>query len=335
MNTVMLGDIRVSRICVGCWSFGGGEGSYWGPQAQSDVDALADTALGLGVNFFDTAFGYNGGESEKALGHALAGWRGEAVICDKTPIIPREKLDGAYDFIAEGCKRLGTDYIDILMIHWPTKDRELLIENLQALEAIRKAGLVRALGVSNFGVETLRIAKELGLKLVADELAYNLITRAIEYEILPECRAQGIGITAYMPLMQGILSGKYATPADIPDERRRSYHFPCAENPKSRHGGAGFEEQTMAVVRGIVGIAEGLGTDAASVALSWVLQRPGVASAMVGCRNPGQVERNVASASLTLPQEALDALDALTLPLRDILPRTPDLFASLDDSRVW
>ena len=322
-------------MCIGCWSFGGGEGSYWGPQAQADVDALADRALGLGINFFDTAFGYNAGESEKALGHALAGRRQEAVICDKTPIIPREKLDGARDFIAEGCRRLGTDYIDILMIHWPTKDRELLIENLQALEEIRKSGLVRALGVSNFGVETLQIAKGLGLKLVADEMAYNLITRAIEYEILPECLVQGIGITAYMPLMQGILTGKYAVPADIPEERRRSYHFRCADNPKSRHGGEGFEEQTMAVVRGIGEIAKGLGTDASTVALAWVLARPGVASAMVGCRNPGQVERNAASCAFVLPQDALDALDALTLPLRDILPRTPDLFAPLDASRVW
>ena len=335
MKKAMLGDIAVSRICIGCWSYGGGEGSYWGPQAQADVDAAVAAALSLGINFFDTAFVYNNGESEKALGHALAGRRAEAVICDKTPIIPREKLSQAYDFIADGCRRLGTDYIDILMIHWPTKDRELLIENLQALEEVRKSGLVRALGVSNFGVETLRIARDLGLRLVADELAYNLITRAIEFEILPECLTQGIGVTAYMPLMQGILSGKYAVPADIPDERRRSYHFRCADNPKSRHGGEGFEEQTMAAVRGIGEIAQGIGTDAATAALAWTLAKKGVASAMVGCRNAAQVERNAAAASFALPPEAEAALDALTLPLRDVLPRTPDLFAPLNDSRVW
>ena len=140
------------------------------------MDAAVAAALSMGINFFDTAFVYNNGESEKALGHALAGRRAEAVICDKTPIMSREQLDRAADLVADGCRRLGTDYIDILMIHWPTKDRELLIENLQALEEVRKSGLVRALGVSNFGVETLRIAREnlwfaVGIKLLVLALA--------------------------------------------------------------------------------------------------------------------------------------------------------------------
>ncbi|MEA4823668.1 MAG: aldo/keto reductase [Clostridiaceae bacterium] len=335
MKTAFLGDIEVSRICVGCWSFGGGEDSYWGAQAQDDVDRLADAALDMGVNFFDTAFGYNAGESERALGHALRGKRGRAVICDKTPIMKREDLPHAEDFIGAGLKRLGTDYIDILMIHWPTKDKELLIDNLLTLEELRKKGMFRAFGVSNFGVETLAIAKSLGIRIVADELAYNLITRAVEYEILPACREQKIGVTAYMPLMQGILTGKYKTVEEIPEPRRRSVHFDATKNPQARHGGQGFEEETMAVVRGIGDIAASLGTDAATVALSWTLARDGVASAMVGCRNALQVERNARAASFALPDDAVAALDRLTNPLKEKLPRCPDLFAQGDAARVW
>ncbi|MDY5016335.1 MAG: aldo/keto reductase [Eubacteriales bacterium] len=335
MNTAFLGDIEVSRICVGCWSFGGGEGSYWGPQAQEDVDRLTDAALDSGVNFFDTAFGYNAGESERALGHALAGKRHRAVICDKTPIMQRGDLEHAEDLIGAGLRRLGTDYVDILMIHWPTKDRELLIENLQALEALRKKGMFRAFGVSNFGVETLEIAKSLGIRVVADELAYNLITRAVEYEILPACRREGIGVTAYMPLMQGLLTGKYRTVEEIPEARRRSVHFDASKNPQARHGGRGFEAETMAAVRGLCGIAAELGTDAATVALAWVLSREGVASAMVGCRNAAQVGTAARAASFTLPADVLARLDAMTESLKEKLPHCPDLFAAGDAARVW
>ncbi|NMA08421.1 MAG: aldo/keto reductase [Clostridiales bacterium] len=335
MKTAYLGDLEISRICVGCWSFGGGEGSYWGPQAQEDVDALVREALDLGVNFFDTAFGYNAGESERALGHALCGIRQRAVICDKTPIMTREQLEHAEDFIKAGLDRLETDYLDLLMIHWPTKDRELLIENLQALDGLRKKGMVKHLGVSNFGVETLNIARDLGIPLVADELAYNLITRAIEYEILPLCRERGIGVTAYMPLMQGLLTGKYRTPADIPDMRRRSVHFNAANNPQARHGGPGFETETMAVVAGLCALAEKCGTDAGTLAIAWLLHQPGVACAMVGCRNAAQVRQNAASAGYALSPDVLAELDALTADLKAKLPRCPDLFLTGEKARVW
>ena len=174
--------IEISSMGIGCWSYGGGD--YWGPQAQSDVTAVANAALDAGINFFDTAEGYNNGRSEEALAVALKNRRHEAVIATKVsrpdPATIREHCEASL-------QRLQTDYVDIYMIHWP-HDEIAIEESMAELTRLQDDGLIRAIGVSNFGVEQLTAALETGASIAVNQLCYNLLSRAIEPELLPLCR---------------------------------------------------------------------------------------------------------------------------------------------------
>ena len=158
--------IEISVFGIGCWSYGGGD--YWGPQAQKDVDAVAQAALDSGINFFDTAEGYNSGRSEEALGIALKGRRHEVIIGTKfgmrraDPVVLREKCETSL-------RRLQTDYIDIYMVHWPIPEGPVE-EVFSTLKALQLEGKIRSIGVSNFGVQQLSEALETGVRLEVNEL---------------------------------------------------------------------------------------------------------------------------------------------------------------------
>jgi aryl-alcohol dehydrogenase-like predicted oxidoreductase len=337
MKKVQLGTtgIGVSQLMVGCWSFGGGKESYWGVQAQSDVDELVRKALDAGVNFFDTAFGYNDGASEAALGRALAGRRGEAVICNKIQIQPYESL-GSYRQMIEGSlSRLGTDAIDLMMIHWPVKDADLMRANFEALLGVRELGLVREIGVSNFALGALSLAKESGVAVAANEFAYSLMSRGIEREILPFCHDSGIGVLAYMPLMQGVLAGKYASVGEVPPIRRRTVHYSSAGNPESRHGLPGADSEIESLLAGLRRISADTGIACDRLSIAWLLHKPGVASAIVGCRNAGQLEENAQAAQTRLAPDVIRALDDISKPLMDKLGDHIDMWQPLGSSRIW
>lgn len=326
-------NLKVSAIGVGTWSFGGGEGSYWGAQSQRDVDALVAEALEHGINFFDTAFGYNAGQSEISLGMALQGKREQAVICDKLPI--QEDLAGYEEAVVGGLRRLGTEYVDLLMIHWPTRDRALLEQNLAALERMRQKGYIRQVAVSNFGLETLAMARDMGIQVAANEFAYNLLCRAIEYDILPYCQAEGIGIAAYMPIMQGILTGKYGDIQSIPENRRRSIQFRAQGNPLARHGGPGAEAEVLQVLDTLRDQSEQTQVPAGDLALAWCIAKPGIATTIVGCRNAAQLRQNAAAADLDVPASVLKALDDASQPLKAAVGNEPDIWMSGAQSRIW
>lgn len=337
MDLVRLGasDLRVSRLTLGCWSFGGDAQSYWGAQAQSVVDAVVAEALDQGVNFFDTAFIYNDGQSEESLGKALAGKRQRAVICNKIPVQPFEALPSYEKAVQDSLRRLGTDAVDVLMLHWPTKDEALLRANLEALDGVRRKGMARAVGVSNFGVRTLEIAREMGLDIAVNEFAYNLVSRGMEGAILPYCRAQNIAVAAYMPLMQGLLSGRYKRAADMPPLRTRTIHFDNANNPDARHGGPGAEAEVFACIDRLTALAAENGISPAQLALAWLLSKPGLQTAIVGCRNVAQLRENIAGAAFAPPQAVLDALDAASAPILAKLGDNCDLWQLDGQSRIW
>ncbi len=211
-------DLELSILGAGCWSFGSGE--YWGQQSQADTDVVVALSLDLGINYFDTAEVYNNGNSETCLGLALKGKRHKAVV--GTKLSP----SNAYpDKIIAHCnaslKRLGTDYIDLYMLHWPihsnsirhfTDDEEIinnppLVDDVFAtLIQLREQGKVRCLGVSNFAPNRLAEARGCFDQIVANELPYSLLTRAIEIEALPYCSRTDIGVIGYMTLLQGLLT---------------------------------------------------------------------------------------------------------------------------------
>ncbi|MDR0670020.1 MAG: aldo/keto reductase [Treponema sp.] len=338
MEKVRLGNsaLLVSPLVVGCWSFGGDSKSYWGEQNQADVDALVAEGLDRNINFFDTAVGYNDGNSELSLGKALGKRRAEAVICDKVQIQPADRLGQDYEtMVGDALKRLNTDYIDLLMIHWPTPDESLLRANLEALLGLRRKGMIREIGVSNFSLKTLEIARETGVQVIADEFAFNLISRGPERELLPYCEKNHIGFLAYMPLMQGVLAGKYETIADIPPMRRRTIHYAKNGNPYSGHGADGADAEVETVLRELRALSAATGLPCGTLSVAWLCQKPAVAGVIAGCRTVEQLRENAAAVETTLPPEILKALDDLSKPLFDKLGDYLDLWKKPEESRIW
>ncbi len=313
-------DIRVSEICMGCWALVGGD--YWGRQEEADSLAAVRAALDAGINFFDTAEGYGAGLSEEILGKALAGRRREAVIATK---VSRGHL--SVDEIPKACEaslaRLGTDRIDLYQIHWPSREVPLP-ETIGALQRLREAGKVRAVGVSNFGPGDMDDLLAAG-RAESNQLPYSLLWRAIEFEIAPKCVAGEVGILSYSSLMQGLLTGKFKTADEVPEYRARTRHF-SGDRPRARHGGPGCEQETFAAVERVRAIAGRAGRPMADVSIAWLLAQPGVTSVIVGVRNPEQAARNARAADLVLPPEAIDELTAATEPLKKALGPNPDMW---------
>lgn len=328
MRTRRLGnsDLEVPVICFGCWAIAGD--NIWGPQDEQDaVDAIR-LAVDLGMNFFDTAEGYGAGASEALLGRGLRGIRERAIIATKASPSHHEptKLRTACE---ESLRLLGTDYIDLYQLHWPSREVPFA-DTWGAMEDLIAEGKVRAGGVSNWGPRDLDELLQAG-RPASNQVSYSLLFRAIEYEILPRCREEQIGILCYMPLMQGLLAGKFASADEVPPGRARSRHF-SGDRPQARHGEPGAEEETFAAVRAIRAIAEELGAPMAQVAIAWDLAQPGVTSVITGIRNPEQARANAAAADLELPPDVLEALNRATEPLKRLLGPNADMWQS--NSRI-
>ena len=185
-------DVEVSVLGIGVWSFGGREGDYWGAQDGKEAEAVVAAALDCGVNYFDTAEMYNDGRSEEAFGRALGRRRGEAVI--GTKIMPANcSPEGVREHCEASLRRLGTDYVDIYMVHWPVRDYPAA-DVFGALGELRAGGKIRSVGVSNFGPAQLAEAMATGVRIDANQVNYSLLSRAIELEILPFCRAHDVGV---------------------------------------------------------------------------------------------------------------------------------------------
>ena len=313
--------IEISVFGIGCWSYGSGD--YWGPQAQKDVDAVAHAALDAGINFFDTAEGYNAGRSEEALGIALKGRRHEVVIGTKfgmrhaDAVVLREKCQASL-------RRLQTDYIDIYMVHWPIPEGPVE-EVFSTLKALQSEGKIRSIGVSNFGVQQLSEALETGVRLDVNEVCYNLFSRAIEVEILPLCLKNNIGILGYMPLMQGILTDRYRTVDEIPDVHSRFRHF-RGDRPRATHGEAGAEKEVLEALHAIREFAKAERIPLSRLALAWTIAKLGITCTLVGTRNISEFEENIKAASLSLSPEIIQQLDDLTAPLLRQLGANADYF---------
>ena len=320
MRTCGKSGIEISTMGIGCWSYGGGD--YWGPQAQSDVTAVANAALDAGINFFDTAEGYNNGRSEEALAVALKDRRHEAVIGTKVsrpdPATIREHCEASL-------QRLQTDYVDIYMIHWP--DDEIAIEESMAeLTRLQEDGLIRAIGVSNFGVEQLTAAFNTGATIAVNQLCYNLLSRAIEPELLPLCREHNVGILGYMPLLQGILTGQYKSADEIPPVHARFRHF-RDDRPEASHGEEGVEEEMFETLEGIRKVAEAEGIPMSRLAIAWAMARPGITCMLVGTRNINELTQNLHVAAYSPSADVIESLDTITAPLLEKLGEDPDYFA--------
>ncbi len=327
--------LHLPALGLGCWSFGGGEGDYWGAQDEREVDAILGRALEQGALYLDTAEMYNDGRSEEALGRALKGRREHAIIGSK--VFPNYARP---DLLRQHCEaslsRLGTDYLDLYMLHWPLTD-EPAGPVFETLASLQREGKIRHLGLSNFGVrqmhEAVRAAGQAGAVIAANQLCYNLLSRAIEFEILPECEKLGIGVIAYMPLQQGLLAGKYRSADELPPMRARTRHFD-GSRPLSRHGEPGAEAEVFQAVAEIRVLAEQAGISMAQMAIYWAAHRPGITCAISGVRSLAHLDEALAGVALIPPPGLMERLTEITEPLKRRLGANADYFQSSANSRV-
>ena len=312
--------IEVSEFTLGTWPFSGGH--PFGEQNDEDSIAAFHAALDNGVNFIDTAEGYGAGRAERVLGRVLPSRRDDVVLTSKVAEVhlrPEEVQTACEGSLA----KLGTDYIDLYLIHWPNRDVPLA-DTVGTLERLREEGKIRYFGVSNFGVKDLSAILEL-TSVEIDQMPYNLVWRPIEYEILPFCRQNGIGLMVYSPLMQGILTDRYPTADDVPEGIARSRHF-SPDRPMSEHGDVGMEDELFEAVRAVRKIARDLGRSTAAVALAWLRRETAVTTLLIGARNADEVRMNLEAFEFDLPDDAANALSDATAEIKERLGGDPDLW---------
>jgi aryl-alcohol dehydrogenase-like predicted oxidoreductase len=320
-------DLRISVLTMGCWALSGD--ATWGPQDEQVAIAAVHAALDQGINCFDTAPMYGNGIANRRLGAALKGRRDKAVIADK--ILPH--MMAAKDVVAgceESLKQLGTDYIDLYQIHWPSRTVPLA-ETWAAMQKLKDQGKIRALGVSNFGIGDLTDLLALG-RPATNQLPYSLITRGIEWEVLPRCRAAGVGVLCYSSLGLSLLTDKYADADEVPIGRARTRHF-SSKRALTRHGEPGCEEETFTAINAIRKIARSIGCTMPDLAIAWLLHKPGITSIITGIRTPEQAKFNAAAVNITLAPEQIAELDRVTEPVKQYLGRNLDMWDSTANSR--
>jgi aryl-alcohol dehydrogenase-like predicted oxidoreductase len=234
------------------------------------------------------------------------------------------------------------------MIHWPihphsirhfTGDEAIIShpptihEAFEAMQQLQKSGKIRYIGLSNFSYNRLKNDVPAEVLVAVNELPYNLLCRAAEYDTLPYCKQNGIGVIGYMTLLQGILTGKYASLADVPEWQRRTRHFNCAGTPKCRHGEPGFEQETAEALQGIELISKKYGIKMSELSTRWAIQS-GVNCALVGARNVKQLEENVNALDAPVIPEIIQELNEVTENLKEKLGNHFDYYESVSNDRT-
>jgi aryl-alcohol dehydrogenase-like predicted oxidoreductase len=310
--------IKVTEICFGAMTFGGK--GYWkviGELEQKDANELIKLALDGGVNFFDTADVYSEGLSEEMLGKALGNHRKEIILATKvrgrTGKGPND-VGLSRHHIIENCnaslKRLGTDYIDLYQLHSfdPYTPQE---ETLRALDDLVRAGKVRYIGASNHMgwqlMKALAISDKQNLeKFITLQAYYSLVARDLEYELVPLCLDQKLGILPWSPLGGGFLTGKYRRGKERPKNARRTDR----ESQFLQFD----EEKGFDIVDELERIAKNHNATIAQAALNYLLRKPGVSSVIIGARTKEQLADNLKASDWEMTPEEVTKLDTLSMP---------------------
>jgi len=330
METRQLGrtGLRVPVLCLGTMTFG----------LQCDREtsfAILDEAVEKGIGFLDTADVYPLGGSAATVGRTeeiLGEWmseRGnrEALLVATKCMGPMGSSPNDWGLsrlhvqraLEASLRRLRTDVIDLYQTHF-FDPRTPIDETLRALEDLQRAGKIRYAGCSNYPAwrlaEALSAAERLGAEgYVSVQPRYNLLYREIETELLPLCRARGLGVLPYNPLAGGFLSGKHA-PGSDPTTGTRFTLGSAAEIYQRRY----WQEAQFRAVERLRKEVEARGLDLVSVALKWVLDQPGISSAIVGASRPSQLAANLAAPKLVIDEELARVLDEAwwSLPRRPV-----------------
>jgi len=305
--------VEVSPLALGTMMFGA-----WGNPDVDDSIRVIRHALDAGINFVDTADVYSAGESEEIVGKALTGRRDDVVLATKffMPMGDGPNRGGAsrryiMKAVENSLRRLDTDYIDLYQVHRPSAQMDVE-ETLGALTDLVREGKVRYIGSSSYSgsqiVEAQVAARDNHLaRFVTEQPPYSILVRGIEQDVLPTTQRYGMGTLSYSPLAGGWLSGKWRKDA--------------APTPTSKaRPGARFDmstaanQQKLEVVDALATIAEDAGMTLIELAIAFVVNHPGITSAIIGPRTMEQLESQLTAATITLSSEVLDRIDELVAP---------------------
>ena len=318
--------LEVSAVGFGCWEIGGGYGDI---EEQEFVRAIS-RSLDLGVNCFDTAEGYGLGVSERALGAALGKRREEAIIVSKFGVnyrdMPnmrdssRERVVASID---KCLKNLGTDYVDVYLVHWPDRNTPFE-ETMSALDDIIRDGKARFVGLSNFKLSEIRECMAMR-RIDVVQYGWNMFDRRMQQEILPYCAEQGVGFMAYGGLSYGLLTGTFTEDHDFGSEdwRAREGNMGAIKIFAALFGPEKFKDNVRAVNE-LKEVAARNGKSIAQLALRWATAHPAVSTALVGCRTVAEVEDNVGAVGWTINDADLAEIDAIFA--RHDIDTTPDFW---------
>lgn len=303
-------DLRVSRLCLGCMTFGEPDrGNHAWTLPEESSRPIIKRALEGGINFFDTANSYSDGSSEEIVGRALRDFARREDVVVATKVFHRvgdlpEGLSRAQILrsIDDSLRRLGMDYVDILQIHrWDYNTP--IEETLEALNDVVKAGKARYIGASSMHAsqfaQALELQKQHGwAQFVSMQDHYNLIYREEEREMLPLCYQEGVAVIPWSPLARGRLTRPWGetTARLVSGEVGKNLYKESDENDAQ-------------IAERLTGVSEELGATRAQVALAWLLSKPGIAAPIIGTSREEQLDELLNAVDITLKPEQIAELE--------------------------
>lgn len=298
-------DLQITPIGYGAWAIGGGSWEFgWGPQDDQDSIAAIHRALDLGINWIDTAAIYGLGHSEEIVAQALKQRSDRPYVFTKCSMIWNDRSEISRSLNANSLqqeveaslRRLQIETIDLYQIHWPNPDSEIET-GWATLSKLQQSGKVRYIGVSNFSIEQMQRAQAIA-PITSLQPPYSLVRPDVESEILPYCHQHNIGVIVYSPMQSGLLTGSMTAEriANLPDNdwRKRSSEF---QEPRL--------SRNLALVDLLRQVGLRHHCSAGEVAIAWTLRHPAVTGAIVGGRNPKQVEGTIGAAEVRLSDSEL------------------------------
>jgi len=312
MQTRQLGnsDLQITPLGIGAWAMGGGGWAFaWGPQDDDESIAAIHAGLDAGLNWIDTAAVYGLGHSEEVVAKALAGRSSRPYVftkCERCWDANRQiykslKRESVRRECEDSLRRLKVDVIDLYQIHWPEPEEDIE-EGWETMVRLKEEGKVRWIGVSNFNAAQLKRILPLGA-ITSLQPPYSIPSPEIEAEVMPFCAENQIGILCYSPMKSGLLTGKMT--------RERIANLPADD---FRKNALAFKEpnltRNLALVELIREIGQRHGRTPGEVAIAWVLRRPEVTAAIVGLRNPAQLQGVIGAAEFRLSTSEVEEIAA-------------------------
>lgn len=313
-------DLELSAITYGAFAIGG---TMWGGNEQKDSIASVKASIDHGVTTLDTAPFYGFGLSEEMIGQAIKGYdRSKIQLLSKFGLVWDGSNNGKGEFffdageggkqipvykyaskanvikeVEESLKRLQTDYIDLLQIHWPDQTTPIA-ETMEALELLLQQGKIRAAGVSNYSVDQVKEARQT-LNIASNQIGYSMLNRGIEQDLVPYALDNNLGLIVYSPMERGLLTGKYFNDGKLKDNDHRNGYFQQFDLAK-----------VEAFLQAITPLAQDKGATLSQLVLRWTTLQPAISVVLAGSRNAEQAIANAQAMNINLTEADLQFIHA-------------------------